>query len=249
MVSRLIHHLHNIVTAILIVLWFVIVIAWIRSYFRVDRIAWFTTPQGEEQSDSDLYTRTSESQRCWAITSNRGGLHIWYRYVYGENLVPKYSYTPPLIFEPMSSAITLHETGYYKSTQMESYYPRVDDEEPFSFGVLFGHWEPPQTDRWGFLQPGPWFDAYRNDWEQERAVKTVHRKRGLIFPYAVPMLLLLPFASFRPLNKLRHVVIVRRRRTRGLCEACGYDLRAHKPGDRCPECGTPVPAKWSSATQ
>jgi hypothetical protein len=23
-----------------------------------------------------------------------------------------------------------------------------------------------------------------------------------------------------------------------LCVKCGYDLRAHKPGDRCPECGT-----------
>jgi len=28
----------------------------------------------------------------------------------------------------------------------------------------------------------------------------------------------------------------------GTCKHCGYDLRAHKPGDRCPECGTPVPA-------
>lgn len=27
---------------------------------------------------------------------------------------------------------------------------------------------------------------------------------------------------------------------RGMCVRCGYDLRAHKPGDKCPECGTPV---------
>jgi hypothetical protein len=25
------------------------------------------------------------------------------------------------------------------------------------------------------------------------------------------------------------------------CNACGYDLRAHKAGERCPECGTEVP--------
>ena len=25
------------------------------------------------------------------------------------------------------------------------------------------------------------------------------------------------------------------------CRKCNYDLRAHKPGDRCPECGTTVP--------
>jgi len=27
----------------------------------------------------------------------------------------------------------------------------------------------------------------------------------------------------------------------GLCHKCGYDLRAHKPGQRCPECGTAIP--------
>ena len=25
------------------------------------------------------------------------------------------------------------------------------------------------------------------------------------------------------------------------CASCGYDLRAHAPGEKCPECGTPVP--------
>ena len=27
----------------------------------------------------------------------------------------------------------------------------------------------------------------------------------------------------------------------GLCRNCSYDLRSHAPGDKCPECGTPVP--------
>jgi len=27
----------------------------------------------------------------------------------------------------------------------------------------------------------------------------------------------------------------------GLCSRCGYDLRAHKPGGKCPECGLPIP--------
>ncbi len=29
-----------------------------------------------------------------------------------------------------------------------------------------------------------------------------------------------------------------RHRSHGRCPVCGYDLRAHKPGDKCPECGT-----------
>jgi hypothetical protein len=33
----------------------------------------------------------------------------------------------------------------------------------------------------------------------------------------------------------------RYRRLHGLCLKCGYDLRAHGPGQRCPECGTPIP--------
>jgi hypothetical protein len=32
------------------------------------------------------------------------------------------------------------------------------------------------------------------------------------------------------------------RRRRGLCDRCGYDLRGHTGGDRCPECGTVFPA-------
>jgi hypothetical protein len=34
----------------------------------------------------------------------------------------------------------------------------------------------------------------------------------------------------------------RRRLSQGLCAVCGYDLRAHEPGQRCPECGGTIPA-------
>jgi hypothetical protein len=34
----------------------------------------------------------------------------------------------------------------------------------------------------------------------------------------------------------------RRRAIRGnLCPTCSYDLRAHNPGQRCPECGAQIP--------
>jgi hypothetical protein len=41
----------------------------------------------------------------------------------------------------------------------------------------------------------------------------------------------------------------RRRLARGLCIKCGYDLRAHRAGQRCPECGTPVPAGHAPPNQ
>lgn len=45
----------------------------------------------------------------------------------------------------------------------------------------------------------------------------------------LPWLWLRRFRQLRPVNA-------------GLCPKCRYDLRAHKPGDKCPECGTAVTA-------
>jgi hypothetical protein len=42
---------------------------------------------------------------------------------------------------------------------------------------------------------------------------------------------------------LKRRLLPRRPQTPGLCPTCTYDLRAHTPGQRCPECGTPIPAR------
>jgi hypothetical protein len=55
------------------------------------------------------------------------------------------------------------------------------------------------------------------------------------FPLAIPLLVLGAVGFIR----FRHWQIRRKRGLKGLCERCGYDLRASF--DRCPECGTLVP--------
>jgi hypothetical protein len=54
---------------------------------------------------------------------------------------------------------------------------------------------------------------------------------------AIP--LWMPFCAASLAVLLQSTVFFLRRRKRhpGLCPACSYDLRAHKPGQRCPECG------------
>jgi hypothetical protein len=65
---------------------------------------------------------------------------------------------------------------------------------------------------------------------------------GLVIPYWFVICL----TTIPPVVAL---VRYRRRQGRigqGLCQVCGYDLRASK--DRCPECGTPIPQKMEATT-
>ena len=61
--------------------------------------------------------------------------------------------------------------------------------------------------------------------------------------YTIKLPLWIVAAVFLALPAGRTVSTLRqlRRRARGLCPCCGYDLRASE--GRCPECGTPIPAE------
>jgi len=59
--------------------------------------------------------------------------------------------------------------------------------------------------------------------------------------YGVPFWFLCALFAVIPCVHLVQRLLVRRRRTKGLCPTCGYDLRA-TPG-LCPECGTIPPAQ------
>jgi hypothetical protein len=75
---------------------------------------------------------------------------------------------------------------------------------------------------------------------------TVVTRHLTTVPYWIPTLItsLLPAMSLR--RWIADHLQTRRRRKAGLCPNCGYDLRASK--DRCPECGTPVPAQPANSS-
>ena len=65
------------------------------------------------------------------------------------------------------------------------------------------------------------------------------------FTYRVmsaPLWMVALAAAVMPGWWLRQRWIDRRRARVGLCASCGYDLRAHATGERCPECGAAIAA-------
>ena len=73
------------------------------------------------------------------------------------------------------------------------------------------------------------------------AIPLAQRSVRVSVPHCLAAVLLaLPAAGLltRRLARRRRL---RLRLGRGLCIACGYDLRATTPGGRCPECGAPAP--------
>jgi len=62
---------------------------------------------------------------------------------------------------------------------------------------------------------------------------------GFVLPLWYPFALL----CIWPLLDIVLALLRRRRTLETACPICSYDLRAHHPGDKCPECGTLIPTK------
>jgi hypothetical protein len=106
----------------------------------------------------------------------------------------------------------------------------------------------PVAPSWNAIREGGfWFHYEAGEQDQNRAFFTDpptgppvmfsvwYRFQMLTIPYWAPAL----FFAAAPAWWFFYV---RRRRTpAGHCPTCRYDLRAHAPGQKCPECGTVIP--------
>ena len=63
--------------------------------------------------------------------------------------------------------------------------------------------------------------------------------------WAIPYWILVVLFALLPASRLRRYLKNYNRKP-GHCRACNYDLRAHHPGDKCPECGTLIPDRPSA---
>jgi hypothetical protein len=99
------------------------------------------------------------------------------------------------------------------------------------FGPLGVLWQAPTPRP---LLPGEWHYA---GVALERVISSGDIRRRL----ALPAWLITPLLLILPASRVVTACRLLSRRRDGFCPTCGYDLRATP--DRCPECGTPVPAK------
>ncbi len=59
--------------------------------------------------------------------------------------------------------------------------------------------------------------------------------------WVIPLWIFPLIFAFIPNLYLLQILRRQFRQNQGLCPTCRYDLRAHNPGDNCPECGTLIP--------
>jgi len=85
---------------------------------------------------------------------------------------------------------------------------------------------------WHFYR-GAWYLDWRPTW------KSPGRLPETDWHIRIPLVILVPLFAIYPTLVIHRIARDRRRRKRGLCVACAYDLTGNTSG-LCPECGAPI---------
>jgi hypothetical protein len=139
----------------------------------------------------------------------------------------------------------------WHGTSVAPNYIRVESEQT-QLRIAWVFRDPhPVLSHWTYETWPPRQSAPPNDWRLDSSDDVIFRVlgasllirhgadfpfRGVLMPYWMMVLGLALLPAFR-IAGLWRSRRSRARRRRGLCQKCGYDLRASS--ERCPECGTP----------
>jgi len=163
---------------------------------------------------------------------------LWVRSYLVIDAVSQLRYFPPdsgaatQDFKPIA---TLQYTSI-EANQGEALVARSLLQVGFARPGLDWHWTRRQPDI-SIVREPTWLGRLGFAWDSG------HDLRGSTWRIVVPIWTLAAATAVLPLYSVLSLRRRRRhyRRNRGLCESCGYDLRATP--DRCPECGTIPPKK------
>lgn len=156
------------------------------------------------------------------------------------------------------SSLLLLGTLYLQHSSMAWYLVRSSADGSTSLiawrgDFIIERWDTPSTPGWNLshVPPGDAFEAEMEVAHFHPVIPGVVASEWTHFPAAggfyivilSPNWLLAGFALLPAVElfvQMRRLFHRRRLRASGTCVKCGYDLRAHKPGERCPECGTAI---------
>jgi hypothetical protein len=162
----------------------------------------------------------------------RGHVVALYCAAGGIMLVHNRSNMPDIVYFHEDRLALREHLGWNWETSREFSYPLLGPRPPPAGSTA--------AYRWGF-QHTTHRDPGVSPTQPGRIYETI------TFPWWLPTLMFMTI----PVPAFIRLAFRRRRRRRGLCLSCGYDLRATPPGEeggRCPECGTFSTANPKPAT-
>lgn len=198
---------------------------WIRAAFFV--------------SDS-FEIRCFGNSKIWTIQlrTARSGCHLQFtKYNYfknGENEGEVVSLTPQDMKIVFASIINQWWEHYDYSWTPRPYDPENWSPRPTWSAYGMNH-EGSVTFKWN----GGMFDSF-SAWGKREGIARLNAVEGRIVYLAIRYWILMVLFGAMPLFKLTLWIIRRRKPKPGYCAKCGYDLRVHAVGQKCPECGKEI---------